>query len=504
MPSIPRLISRLFGCVKSSPPPELPWQTRHPEWATRRPHQPLEANALFRVLADFHDAVQRGRSLAPGLLRHVLDCATTAPTLTANVSRWHWPDIRRAQDALTDHTFLAALGIDGRTHSPLRFEQQRQTAPQTQEEAQEEAWTHAQSKAFATLADQIRGLKPSQRMRQGDQWVIDGPMPLAELLRSHPPEWEAASRAARQRAATIGRTVPGMTPASRDVLEAMSLHLALWANARAGNGALRGDAAPDLSATIAQAIADLSPAERDALRPHLSRAKEWNQWTRNRFSPSTPAAPATLHGRRVPRGAVDVRISDATTRLANEAGRALRARAPDRLKPRPEAVTSAHRELWQAVEDIRKPKTWSGLGGEVAPFLLTSLPSWPKGRSLRIEDPLGQPLMELPNHGGEPLDPITVQFDRRAEHYSPVVDGQRRSVAPDGNCFFESVLQAMRNEDRFALFRAARLPRPPGKADLIQALRHQIADELERQLTDRDGPSEELRLLVIAHHRPAG
>ncbi|WP_431289030.1 hypothetical protein [Roseateles chitinivorans] len=153
--------------------------------------------------------------------------------------------------------------------------------------------------------------------------------------------------------------------------------------------------------------------------------------------------------------------------------------------------------LQKAADEIRTSGHWFGLGADLAPHLITSMPAWPKDLSLRIADKEGK-WEQVFGQSGPERRPATVQFDPVRQHYSPIVDGRLREVPAKGDCFYESVLRSMPVEDQRALFKGIRFPKGAGMSDLIRAMRRQVADELERQINVPGGPSDDLRAYAAA------
>lgn len=320
---------------------------------------------------------------------------------------------------------------------------------------------------------------------------VGGPRTLTDRVAALAEKWEVADRAACARVNALGlRTaIPAGT---RQVLHAMCLHLTLRASVRRF-GDESGSAPIDLSGDIARAVAALTRNERDALRPHLAQEREWFAWSRSQLL--RPNEQVRLERK------LGVFVETDAPRLLQSVRKALN--APVAPSPSASAATiddsgDVNHVLQKAADEIRTSGHWFGLGADLAPHLITSMPGWPKDLSLRIEDKAGKWAPLEFGQLGPDRAPVTVQLDHARQHYSPIVGGRLREVPAKGDCFYESVLRAMRVEDQQALFKGMRFPRGAGMADLIRAMRRQVSEELERQIHLPGGPSDDLRAHVAA------
>ena len=286
-----------------------------------------------------------------------------------------------------------------------------------------------------------------------------------------------------------------MPDATQQLLHAMSLHLALRATHRRC-GTEAGATPPDLRPAIAQAASVMTQAERRALQPHLEARKDWLAWSRAQLlRPGDKHAIARKQ---------EVLVEADAERLLQSVQEALTSSIPrhdTRISAKGADVDDAgdvRQALQKAAGEIRTSGHWCGLGADLAPHLITSMPAWPKELSLRIEDKAGKWAPLTFGRSGSDRAPVTIRLDHNRQHYSPIVDGQARAVPAKGDCFYESVLRAMRVEDQRALFKGMRFPKGAGMPDLIRAMRRQVSEELERQINLSGGLSEDLRAHVTA------
>ncbi len=154
-----------------------------------------------------------------------------------------------------------------------------------------------------------------------------------------------------------------------------------------------------------------------------------------------------------------------------------------------DALASA---LRRSADQIRRPGTWSGLGGELAVRVIADLPGWPRGRALSIVDREGRLLEQ---HGDQARDATPVRVRFHASHYDAIVDGAIAPVPGDGNCFYRSVLAGMNADERKALLRTP--TEDDGEQQL--ALRALVADRLEALARRPSTLPEPIRYTWIAH-----
>lgn len=134
-----------------------------------------------------------------------------------------------------------------------------------------------------------------------------------------------------------------------------------------------------------------------------------------------------------------------------------------------DALASA---LRRSADEIRRPGTWSGLGGELAVRVAADLPGWPAGRALSIEDLEGR---ELERHGDQARGAAPVRVRFHASHYDAIVDNAIVPVPGDGNCFYRSVLAGMDANERKALLKTT----TGNDGEQHLALRALVADRIE-------------------------
>lgn len=118
---------------------------------------------------------------------------------------------------------------------------------------------------------------------------------------------------------------------------------------------------------------------------------------------------------------------------------------PSKLTSRQTAlVTDAARELATMHE-------WRGLGGEIAPHVIVTLPGWPAGRPLQILTLEGDKLDQFGPDLAPGQKPVTLLFDRLEGHYCGQVNGRKVPTPPGGDCFYRAVLTSMTTPERDAL-----------------------------------------------------
>ncbi len=322
---------------------------------------------------------------------------------------------------------------------------------------------------------------------------------LHELLDGLPKRWPSAASAANKGVEKLDLRA-GTPGATRRLLHAMCLCLAQQAALRRSGGEFGPDLR-DLNDAITKAVTGLTAHERQALRPYLENPRAWWAWVRPQL-----CRPHEGFRRRL----CTAQVENDVHRLLQSVQASLKSSAHLHL-PRGGAslastastnVRDGAKDVAQALQDaaaeIRKPGQWFGVSGDLAPFLITRTQEWPKGLSLRIVDRAGRCATQEFGQADQRRTPVTVQLDYVGRHYSPIVNGRPLAVPTKGDCFYESVIRAMPAEDRVALFKGTHFPKGAGMAELIQVLRHHVADELERQINLPSGPPDELRALVAA------
>lgn len=110
-----------------------------------------------------------------------------------------------------------------------------------------------------------------------------------------------------------------------------------------------------------------------------------------------------------------------------------------------------HALVADAARELATMHEWSGLGGEIAPHVIVTLPGWPAGRPLQI---LTHERIKLDQFGPDLApgkQPVTLLFDRLEGHYSGLVNGRKVPTPPKGDCFYRAVLASMTTPERDAL-----------------------------------------------------
>lgn len=163
--------------------------------------------------------------------------------------------------------------------------------------------------------------------------------------------------------------------------------------------------------------------------------------------------------------------------------------------------------LRSSAREIRRPRTWARLGGELTVRAVTRLPGWPPGRALSIEYLDGH---EAERYGDatSASPPIRVRYNMsrdnasqpkvsqpRGTHYDAIVRGKVLGVDADGDCFFASVLAGMDAQERVALLGTT----TANSKEQIRALRARVADHIESIARSPSTIPEMFELLWIAH-----
>lgn len=145
--------------------------------------------------------------------------------------------------------------------------------------------------------------------------------------------------------------------------------------------------------------------------------------------------------------------------------------------------------LLEAARQIRTLHAWSGVGGEIALYVMPHVKGWPAGRGLKIIGADGTPRIEIPaSHENESASghrpraaaaPVILSLDPERGHYSAQVNGRKVPTPPGGDCFYRSVLAGLGTADRTALLQSigADVEAPFGAETLLK-LRNATADQL--------------------------
>ena len=180
---------------------------------------------------------------------------------------------------------------------------------------------------------------------------------------------------------------------------------------------------------------------------------------------------------------------------------AIRSRAPSRpVRPAKAPVddpTQFRNDLTRWAKEIRTPGRWAGCGGEMTVAAITHLPQWPKGRPLHVFDANNKRMATFGDPSGQG-EPISVRHD--IDHYDAIVDGRTVRVAPDGDCFFASVLTAMGKSGRKALLGAAS-DAGTGKSAQLR-LRGLVADAVEQMGRRGEAPESVVNTWVAYRDEP--
>ncbi|HEY1395369.1 hypothetical protein [Roseateles sp.] len=148
--------------------------------------------------------------------------------------------------------------------------------------------------------------------------------------------------------------------------------------------------------------------------------------------------------------------------------------------------------LHSSAKEIRRSRAWSGLGGEFSVRAVTSLPGWPTGRALSIEDRTGR---ERDRYGTEAPGSTPVRVRLHAAHYDAIVDGNIVPVPSDGDCFYSSVLAGMDAGERRTLLKSS--TDDENQQRLI--LRGLVADHVEAMARRPSTAPEMMRHVWIAN-----
>lgn len=180
---------------------------------------------------------------------------------------------------------------------------------------------------------------------------------------------------------------------------------------------------------------------------------------------------------------------------------AIRSRAPSRPVPPAKAPvddpTQFRDDLTRWAKEIRTPGRWDGCGGEMTVAAITHLPQWPKGRPLHVFDANNKRMATFGDPSGQG-EPISVRHN--TDHYDAIVDGRTVRVAPDGDCFFASVLTAMGKSGRKALLGAAS-DAGTGKSAQLR-LRGLVADAVEQMGRRGEAPESVVNTWVAYRDEP--
>ncbi len=175
--------------------------------------------------------------------------------------------------------------------------------------------------------------------------------------------------------------------------------------------------------------------------------------------------------------------------------------SPPPKPPRSPQPTPRQRELLQeAAREIRTLHTWQGLGGEIAPHAIVTLPGWPAGRPLQIRNMDGTLLDQFGPAQAPGKTPVTMLLDHREGHYAAQINGRKVPTPTGGDCFYRATLVALGTEDRTALLKAVDADDEDAFGDAtLSRLREATSRQLEAEPM-RFGPM--LELLQLAETSP--
>lgn len=133
----------------------------------------------------------------------------------------------------------------------------------------------------------------------------------------------------------------------------------------------------------------------------------------------------------------------------------------------------------QAAQEIRTLHEWRGLGGEIVPHVIVTLPGWPTGCPLHIRNMQGAMLDEFGPPVAPGKTPVTLLLNAGEGHYSAQVNGRKVPVPTGGDCFYRAILAGMSNPDRTALLQSVGAePQAQWNADSLSKLREATSRQL--------------------------
>lgn len=137
----------------------------------------------------------------------------------------------------------------------------------------------------------------------------------------------------------------------------------------------------------------------------------------------------------------------------------------------------------------------SGLGADIAPHLVVTLPGWPAGRPLQILSMDKQKLQAAGPDLAPGKEPVTVLSDRKLGLHWGVFNGRRVPTPPVGDSFYRAVLASLSAPEQKALLEGVGgdPDQPYGSASLTR-LREATSQQLAAH-PQQFGPLLELMLL---------
>lgn len=205
MPTVGPSLAQLSACL----------HTRHAEWIHRQPFQPVDGDALCRLLAS-QKPVAQGPSQAPdaALLARGLLCAITSPPMRVTVDAAHWPTVAAAQDTIKSASFQTALGRG--------------------------VWSSAEGQCVASLAQQILSLQKPTRGVHPERPILDAELPPQVAFTLIPaPFQQQWTHAARSLATSYQQRQPPLSGPALQVLGGTMLLAAAWGRQRSHSSTLR-------------------------------------------------------------------------------------------------------------------------------------------------------------------------------------------------------------------------------------------------------------------------
>lgn len=223
--------------------------------------------------------------------------------------------------------------------------------------------------------------------------------------------------------------------------------------------------------TINRALESRLMAEQGSSAPQAAEAAEPAKSTTPRTAPARPARPAPP---RPPALAKPQASPPPQTPPKPQATSKPQApQRPPRATPQQAALVA------QAAREIRTLHEWRGLGGEIVPHVIVTLPGWPTGCSLHIRNMQGAMLDEFGPPLGAGKAPVTLLLNAGEGHYSAHINGQRVPVPAGGDCFYRAILAGMSTPDRSALLESVGAdPAEPYSADSMSKLREATSGQL--------------------------
>lgn len=154
---------------------------------------------------------------------------------------------------------------------------------------------------------------------------------------------------------------------------------------------------------------------------------------------------------------------------------------PPRATPQkpPRATPQQAALVAKAAQEISTPHEWRGLGGEIAPHVVVTLPGWPSGCPLHICNMQGGLLDTFGPPPAPGKRPVTLLLNAGEGHYSAQTATGRVPVPPGGDCFYRAILVGMSSADRTAFLESVGAdPKAPYTAESLSKLREATSQQL--------------------------